>query len=800
MKNVAEFSKAPELIATMFDLWKNLQGNAEAFEPLNNGIFNAYVVSAVDGESKKGNPMLTTVWQDIESGRKTTVYTMHNKPAYKSLKKVVAGDVYRIQHTGSGGFSNIEIIGEHTLNEFNKDLLVLPTSLSKGSKVQSLYCFDIEVFKKDILIVVRDYFTKEWFVFNNRLDDFRKFYLEHRDSLFIGYNSSGYDNTVIRGYLQGKDPYVISKCIIDGKDRSAVYKLFNSRKTTVFGLDLYHDNRGFGLKEHSGFMGIDIEETKVDFNIDRELTPDEKVKNEFYCKNDVLATEKRLEQNAAMLLAKMALIGYFDLDKTWCGQSNANLTAEVLKAEKAPDREDELDPYELPEQLSITNQTILDTYVGKEFEANEKGNAVINAELDVQNLTEVLGVGGIHGAIPSFIYVGEFHGRDVGSLYPNTMRLFGYLSRNIPSQYLDRYNTIISERLEAKYSDKPSIDIKGVTIPMWVLDMGYKLPLNTKYGAMGAKFNKLYDPRMRLHVCITGQLAMWDLLEKIEPHIDLFQSNTDCHMFKPKSEESAKEVERLCQEWADRTGYILDDDLFNAIYQKDVNNYLAITNKGKVKVKGAIGLTNGLKVSKAIVSNAFINYVVSGVSPVKYINECKELRQFQIISKTGWTYDMTVRENPDGTYTSAQKVNRSFAVKEQYALDSAKIRKVKLINFSDIELDLEGILDNPLVEMEDEEVSEQLDSLIVDGETLEVDSIQLVKGLPNEPEFYMIDNKAVGTGKVTLDMLDRQYYINEVDRLLEQWFGENWLERLEESHAKYKECFGELPPTKNYID
>lgn len=809
MRNQAKFDKSKELLTTLFDLWKALDGNAESFEPLPNGFFNLKVLSHVKGLSKKGKPMMTTIWQDLESGRMTTTYTLEFKRnQWNQYQMIKAGDCYRVQHSGSGGFSNVEIVGDHTADSV-PEKIVLPKTLSKGATSQHLFVFDIEVFKHDILIVLRDYFTKEWFIFNNDLDGFRAFYLKHRDSLFVGYNSTGYDNTVLRGYLQGKDPYILSKCLIDGKDRSAVYKLFNSRKTTIFAMDLYHDNRGFSLKEHAGFLGIDIEETQVDFDLDRELTPAEKEKNIFYCKNDVKATEKRMEQNASMLLAKVALCAYFDLDKTWLGQTNANLTAEVLQAEKQPDRKDELDPYELPEQLSITNETILETYVGRTFDSNDKGNAIINAELEVQELTEVLGVGGIHGAIKNHIHVGTFHGRDVGSLYPNTMKLFHYLSRNIPDEYTNRYSDIIEERLKAKYSDEPSTILKGVTVPMWVLDMGYKLPLNTKYGAMGAKFNKLYDPRMRLHVCITGQLAMWDLLEKIEPHVNLIQSNTDCHMFTPKSKEDEPIIEELCQDWAERTGYILDDDLFNAIYQKDVNNYLAISNKGKVKVKGAIGLTGGLKVSKAVISNAFINYVVSGKDPKEFIYECDELRQFQMISKTGWTFDYTVAELPDGTYKEAQKVNRSFAVKPEYKELTSKVRKVKAIKFEDIELDLSdiGLDSNNFVEESevDNEETASVDTLEFtkqDGsiELVEGDSVQIVKGLPNEPDYYIIDNKAVGTGEVTLDMLDRDYYLDEVYRLLEQWFGTDWKERLTQAHIDYKAKFDELPPVKNYID
>ena len=323
----------------------------------------------------------------------------------------------------------------------------------------------------------------------------------------------------------------------------------------------------------------------------------------------------------------------------------------------------------------LKTEEIKKAFMSGEFEQNEKGNASIALEVNRRDVTEVLGVGGIHGAKESFIYVGDFNARDVGSLYPNTMTLFNYESRNIPEDKKHVFQMLLDERMKAKYSDKETIDVRGVKIPTKLLINGFKLPLNTTYGAMGATFNKLYDPRMRLLVCITGQMALFDLLEKIEPHATIIQSNTDAHYYIPFSDEDAKKIDELAKDWEKRTGYTLDNDPFKAIFQKDVNNYLAVTADGKVKFKGAIGLTNGLKVSKAVVSNAFINYVVGGKDYKEFINECEDLRQFQIISKTGWTFDDTVVRDADGNEHKAQKVNRVFAIKDPS--NAVEIFKVK---------------------------------------------------------------------------------------------------------------------------
>lgn len=759
MKNIAEFKGAEKLASKLLEIFAALAGNGKSFDPMIEGVHQVVVIKAEERLSAKGKEMKEIKVRSTNDGRDATFYIMKfRKQDWKTWEKIEVGQQLMITLKYNNGFPNV------TINQKGAVIEDLPEKPNEALTKQTIYIYDIEVFKKDNLFVFRDYFTKEWTVIHNDLDALRKFYLANRDSLFVGYNSHSYDSNVMRAYLQGKNPFHVSKAIIESDDRALAYKMFDTKKTPLFGMDLYQDNRGFSLKEHSAFMGINIKETEVDFDLDRELTEEEQVLNELYCKNDVLATEKRFEQNIGMLVAKAAIALYFGLDKMALSMTNANLTAELLGAEKTPDRGDELDKYELPEGFKIESETIRQAFMTDDFEANDKGHASISLDVPRRDVTEVLGVGGIHGAKESFIHVGNFHARDVDSLYPNTMVLFDYLSRNIPEDKRHIYQMLLDERMEAKYSNKEFTEIKGVQIPTKLLINGYKLPLNTKYGAMGAEFNKLYDPRMRLLVCITGQMAMWDLLEKIENHATIIQSNTDAHYYIPFSEEDEKAIDEITNDWMKRTGYTLDDDPFRAIFQKDVNNYLAVTSDGKVKFKGAIGLTNGLKVSKAIVSNAFINYVVAGKDYKEFINECDEIRQFQMITKTGYTFDDTVVRDSEGNETKAQKVNRTFAVKDPNK--AVEIFKVK---------------HGAIIEEE--------------GTTIVGDD-SYTKGLPNAPEYYAIDNEAIGEGWITLDDIDKEYYINQVEDLLIMWFGTNWKERIEQAHSQ----IDEFPEVKNYID
>ena len=122
----------------------------------------------------------------------------------------------------------------------------------------------------------------------------------------------------------------------------------------------------------------------------------------------------------------------------------------------------------------------------------------------------------------------------------------------------------------------------------------------------------------------------------------------------------------------------MESEKYVEIFQKDVNSYVQVMADGSVNVKGAVGLSKGLKNSKAVVSNAFINYLLSGKDYKEFINECQDLRQFQIITKTGHTFDETVVIDKDGNESKAQKVNRVFAVKDPEK--AVEIYKVKNLN------------------------------------------------------------------------------------------------------------------------
>ena len=163
-------------------------------------------------------------------------------------------------------------------------------------------------------------------------------------------------------------------------------------------------------------------------------------------------------------------------------------------------------------------------------------------------------------------------------------------------------------------------------------------------------------------MCVNGQLLLIDLLEKLEPYIELIQSNTDGILVKmPKNyklDEWYELIDDIVWEWEERTGMRMEFDIYNEVYQKDVNNYILVGANGKTKTKGKY--TKGLSAidnDLPIINKAMVEFMVNKVPIAKTINSCDELIMFQKIVKLSGKY---WRAWHNGEFT-ADKCHRVFA-------------------------------------------------------------------------------------------------------------------------------------------
>jgi hypothetical protein len=580
--------------------------------------------------------------------------------------------------------------------------------------------YDFEVFSKSKdpitgqsfwLVVMADYDSKKGKIIVNDIDMLKKYYNYFIDDIFIGFNCRNYDQHIFKGLLSGMDAGFISdKLIVEGKKGYEVVR--NGYKIPLNNFDIM-PNPPIGLKTLEGFMGSRIKESSVPFDLDRPLTDEEIKETIEYCLHDVKETMKVFEAKSEEFDSQLQLIDAFKLDMNKFNKTKAQLSAHILGAEKHPDRGDEFD-FIFPDTL------ILDKYKHiKEWYESEENKSYVDEKgkkkqlkVDIADVPHVLGYGGIHGSRDKYSAEGIILCADIASMYPALIIEYNLMSRNVLS--VDKYMKIRDERLRLKAEKNPK-------------QQPLKIVLNATFGTFKDQYNAMYDKRMSNSICISGQLLLVDLIEKIEPYCDIIQSNTDGVFMKVENYEMVDKIKEVAAEWEKRTRLDLEWDVFNKIYQKDVNNYIIIDENGKYKSKGAyVKLLNDLDYDLPIVNKALVNHFINGTPVEETINDCNELREFQKIVKVSRLYLYGLH----GEEKLNDKVLRVFASKDE---NTPGVFKVKLKMKDGIE----------------QEVAEKI---------------------ANTPERCFINNENI-IGVTVPDELDKDYYIEVARKRLNDFLG-----------------------------
>lgn len=495
-----------------------------------------------------------------------------------------------------------------------------------------LHFLDFEVTKYDWLVTIANPITQTETTIVNDPKELRAYYDQFKEEIFLGYNIRDYDQWIFKGILAGFNPYDVNEHIITKKLKG--YQFSNTlRSYPLIIYDLIQLNTS--LKTLEAFQGHNVYESEIDFRINRKLTPEELNEMIRYNKNDVQETMDLFPLLKGDFDVQLELINEFKLPLSCMSLTQTQLTAEIMGAQRVKCK-DEFN-LNFPDYLNnIKKYAHIVTWfkqfkTSKDFNDEEK-KAIYAQKLDV----EVAGVphtfawGGLHGAIPKYTGSGYYLHIDVSQYYPSLTVGHNYFSRATSEEGKQRYDMMRKESIRLKKF--PELKTKRA---------GYKLCNNKAYGAMKDQYNPLYDPLMANNICVTGQLALLLLIEMLEPHCQLIQSNTDGLIVKLHSLDDYEVVDDIAYKWELMTHVKLGfDPIITRIYQKDVNNYLFINEFGEVESKGAyVKALSPLDNDLPIVNKALKEYMINGTPVETTINSCEELIQFQKIVKLSGKYD-----------------------------------------------------------------------------------------------------------------------------------------------------------------
>lgn len=487
--------------------------------------------------------------------------------------------------------------------------------------------------------------NKKEHVIINDPEYLERLHKENVNNIWIGFNSRHYDQYILKGILCGFDPKRINDFIIEkGNPGWKFSSLFRGIPLINYDVMLGTDR---GLKSFEGFMGNNIKESSVPFNIDRKLTQAEIEETVKYCRHDVEQTidvfMKRIDEFNTM----MYFVKHFKLPMNALSKTKAQLAAEILGGNRKGQSFDDEFQFPILDCLDLKKyKFIADWYKNPEnhdYEKSQDGVMVAGVE-------HTFSWGGGHGAIPKYHAKGDFLIIDVTAYYPSLQKKyhFGYRVMDNP----ENFEFIHDSNIEFKRKGD-----KKARLPFKIMD-------NAISGQMKQKSSALYDPMSNNSICVNGQLLLLDLIEHLEPYTDLVQNNTDGIVIKLRDYERDFDIiDKIVSEWEKRTGMKMDfDTFFGEIFQKDVNNYLLIDREtGAMKVKGAyVKKLSPLDYDLPILNKALVEYMVNGVPVEQTINECDDLKEFQLVSKISSKYSHILY----GDKPIKEKCIRIFASKD----------------------------------------------------------------------------------------------------------------------------------------
>jgi len=474
------------------------------------------------------------------------------------------------------------------------------SALKRNPRYRSVF-FDFEVLRHETMLTCYDIWADRWITARTpeKCGALLRGYLIDPRTVFVGFNNKNYDDLIATACIDNwsqADVWDLNCGIIHTMpetihgERYADYpdlrfRMPNrwtfSRRAWDAGFDLppgpKMSEQGvkippMSLKKWEKFNGLKVVKSPIPFTHPLPLTATEAAALAEYNKYDVAATVR---------MACQTLVGEWE---TRCGfaemlgpekfawhKTFTKLAAEMfvdkpeLKVE-ASDTSWGQTVTQFPKCLRIEKHPGLLNYFSKPLFEIER----VAYSVQINSLPHTFQIGGAHSVNERAVFKGDIWDIDVGGMYPALMCLFNLCGRTMDAK---RYNEVRMARMAMAKSD-------------WRRNV-YKKALNSTYGGTLDPFSDLFDPAKGRQVCVLGQLFIVDLLEKLEPYVTLIQTNTDGVYVIPKSPEDAVHARAAVKEFEKRTGLMMEIDHYTAMYQRDVNNYIAVRADGTEKVKGA---------------------------------------------------------------------------------------------------------------------------------------------------------------------------------------------------------------------
>lgn len=536
-----------------------------------------------------------------------------------------------------------------------------------------------------------------------------------RSLLIVGFNDTTFDIPMAMAAIEGYTTQMLAHCadlLINGGDYGnglRPYEFYRLKKIKPFfvnHIDLIElTPLGPSLKICAGRIHAK-RMADLPFPPGRDLSPDQKTILRWYWANDLANTLGLYETHKGAIELREALSKEYGVDVR--SKSDPQVAEEIIKAEikritgqkwlkKAeiePGRKFKYQPPSYLEYKSPTMQWVLDFIKSQVFIVDAYGSPTQSKELEdlafqIGGSVYQMGIGGLHSKEKKVIHYSddeyELSDNDVTSYYPSLMIQQGMYPPNIGPVFLQVFKKLYDKRLTAKglmneLKNSASPDVIMLKLHAETAET-LKIVLNGTFGKTGERggHSVVYYPEMMIQVTLSGQLALLLLIETLElAGISVVSANTDGIIVKcPRALIPVKE--QIMKWWQQTTGLGLEHTFYKAIYSRDINNYIAVTDKPNKKEPGvwqnakAIGAYRRTLEAYPpkwnptcdICPEAVIAFLTAGTPVDETIRNCTDFRKF-----------IEVRRVTGGAVKNGEYLGKAirwyYAVGEEGAIINAK--------------------------------------------------------------------------------------------------------------------------------
>jgi len=535
--------------------------------------------------------------------------------------------------------------------------------------------------------------------------------------LTIGFNSWDYDVPLTTLAIAGKSCSQLfsatERIILQGERSGNVLRSFKVKKLKIDHIDLIEvAPLRASLKIYAGRLHTQRMQD-LPFVPGTILSPEQQAIVRWYCVNDLNSTALLYNELKEPIALRESMSREYDVDlrsKSDAQVAEAVIAHEIWKLNGHRPQRPQIEPgtafkYNVPhfiQYASPTMQWVLDRVRQTWFFVGADGTVGMPQELadlkiPIAQGVYRMGIGGLHSSESTVIHRAgpevELRDVDVESYYPAIILNQGLFPQHLGTAFLPVYGQLVARRLTAKHTgDKATASSLKITI-------------NGSFGKLGSPYSALYSPHLLIQVTLTGQLALLMLIERFEmAGFTVLSANTDGVVIECPTNRK-DEFEAIVKGWEEQTRFKTEETKYKMVLSRDVNNYIAIKEKGGnekarflderlgCKTKGAYcerGSASNSVLSKnptaLVSSDAVITFLTNGTPIHQTVRACTDIRRFICVrSVTGgavkngvflgksirWYYATDDREGEIVYAKNGNKVPRSEGAKPLMVLPEA---------------------------------------------------------------------------------------------------------------------------------